>query len=461
MDIPPNQEYASAPKSSQAPVDPHLAAYELLRRMICNRAPFDPLAPEQSAILDEFKDDIEFGVWAYQISLYLEAVRIKLGPPISERARAHLLLLSAFDEVLEERLTRFLGAVRTAGERYTDRRYADLHEDPAARYYFVLSVVFLIVSGCPEERQRPLIPSVMKLLVTARARAETVFGRELGDFRGVSDSLAPWRAPVAENIEASGSTSGISESFQWSTRPGPFERQLRRQQDNPLFPAAVRRVDADQVIESRTSDLRLMSDFMSTYRPMKREVLSTDVKMVVKEASDLEKRMIDLIPPCVVLGGDFSSELKFLEDVSDSIDLQLARTTGETGLRDVYARVTALSRIQGRLLSFAKGLPTGKVAEDFPLRSLLSGSPDMISSDAQLLGATGRPDQELLDAKRILDEAVREGLDRDAARQKHEAFRNGFRQGQKLIRENDAKPGLWASVKRTAGQLIKRSNAPR
>lgn len=447
MDAPANQHISPSPENPRWLHDPELAGYDLLRRLICGRPPFDEGEPEKSAIPGEFKSDIEFGTWAYQISLYLEAVKVKIGPAISEQIRTHLLSLSAFDAGLEPRLTRFFDAIRTAGEKYADTRYGKIFDNPAAEYYATLAIVFLIASGCPEECQRPLVVPFTERLVMARVRAEVVFERELGPFQGISDSFAPWRAPKTENNRGLGSITGVNESFQWSAEPGPFERQLRRQQNNPLFPATVRTISAGQVNDARMIDLRRMADFMSAYRPIVNEVMSKKT-MVAKQASDLEKAIIDLIPSCMVVGDYFSNELKVLETASDTIDQELARTTNEPSLRDVYKSVVAMARIQGRLLEISIDLPSSDGTEDFPLRSILSESLGLIWLNAQLLGSTGFPDDEPLDAERIISEAIREGLDPSLGRQKLDAFSRGFSEGRKLIGKSEPRAGFWANVKR-------------
>jgi hypothetical protein len=240
------------------------------------------------------------------------------------------------------------------------------------------------------------------------------------------------------------SVSEVGATFQWCSEPGPFERQVQRQYNNPLFPAIVRAVSAQQVIEARLSDLKGISDFMSACHAIEREVLSPAAKMVVKDASNLEKRMIDLIPSCMTLGDYFSKELKFLTDVSDSIDQELTRTTKETGLRDTYKRYMALTRIQGYLLTISVALPTGAGTEDFSLRSILSEELDSISSYAQLCKSTGVLGVDPPAAvQRVISEAIREGMDPALGRRKVDAFRSGWG-------ASDSKPesGIWASVKR-------------
>jgi hypothetical protein len=423
VDIPSNQVTPLSPGNARSLLDPQLAAYELLRRSICARPPFDPLGAEGCAIPDEFKKDIEFGSRAYQISVYLGAVKAKFGLSVCEKIRTHVLLLSAFDASLESRLQRYFEAIRASDAEYNAGRFSDLFEDPALRYYAVLAILFLIVSGCPEERQRGLARSIAACLLGARMRAEEVFEAELKVL------------------------SEVGSEFEWSAEPGPFERQLQRQHNNPLFPATVRTISAGQLTDARVSDLRRMADFVSAYQAIVGEVLSPPAKMVVREANDLEKRIIDLIPSCMVLGDYFSKELKFLGNVSDSIDQELSRTTNEPGLRDTYKRYMALSHVQGHILAISVALPTGNGVEDFSLRSILCEDPELISSYAQLSGTVPLFGDKPLDSvRRIISKAIREGLDPNLGRQKLEAFRSGLDVG-----KCESRPGLWASLKRAVG----------
>jgi hypothetical protein len=181
---------------------------------------------------------------------------------------------------------------------------------------------------------------------------------------------------------------------------------------------------------------------MEGYRTAEREVLSPRARMVVKEASDLEKRMLDLIPSCMVLGDYFSKELKFLTDVSDSIDEELTRTTGETGLRDTYKRYLALTRIQGYLLSISAALPPGSETEDYVLRSILSEDFDLISIYANLCNTTLGSDP-VSSARQMIKGAIRDGMDPAFGRRKLEAFRSGWESFRSRYQS-----GIWAGVER-------------
>ena len=408
---------------SHSPFDPQLAAYNVLRRLICRRPPFAGLSTERDSIPDDLKSEVEFGCLVYQIAVYLDLIKETLGHVASERVRTHLILLAGFDPELEAGIVRYLDAVRAGDAEFKAGLFSDLFEGPARdlnRYYAALAILFLIAGGCPEQNQKALAGSVGECLLAARFQADDVFERE---------------------VKSAGE---ISTAFRWSLEPGPFERQLQRQHNNPLFPRAVRMISAQQVTDARLADLKRMSDFISTYRTIEREVLPARTKMVVKEASDMEKRMIDLIPSCMTLGDYFSKEEKFLIDVSDSIDQELTRATKEPSLRDTYKRYMALTRIQGYLLTIGVALPTGEGTEDYGLRSILSEEPELISSYAKLGKNTGVFGADPLDsAQEVINEAVREGMDSAVGKRKLDAFRSGWE-----AVESKSESGIWAGVKR-------------
>jgi hypothetical protein len=256
-------------------------------------------------------------------------------------------LLSGFDPDLESRLLQFFEVISKTDAEYTAGRFAHLFDDPLLRYYLALAISFLIAGDCPEERQRGLLGTVADRLLNARKRAEDVFEPELA------------------------SAGEVASTFQWTKEPGPFERQLQRQQNNPLFPARARAVSAQQVTDARLADLKLMSDFMSIYRPIVRKILSGCGK-TVREATDFEKEIIDLIPSCMSLGDYFSSELESLTKFSEIIQQEVIATTKEAGLQNTYERYMALTRIQGYLRILGTALPSADGTEDYSVRSILS-----------------------------------------------------------------------------------------
>jgi hypothetical protein len=387
--------------------------------MLCRRPPFDDSQSELPSIPEEYRDDIELGSWVLQVSAYLETAKEKFGLAVSERIRTHLLLLSGFDPDLGFRLLQFFEAKRKTDAEYAAGRFSDVFDDPLLRYYLALAILFLIIGGCPEERQKGMLGSAADCLLNARRRAEDVFEPELA------------------------SAGEVSSAFQWSTEPGPFERQLQRQQNNPLFPTRARVISAQQVTDARLADLRLMSDFMTTYRPIVRKILSNCGK-TVGEASDFQRRIMDLIPSCMSLGDYFSNELKSLTKFSDIMQEQVIATTKETGLQNTYDRYVALLQTQGYLRILGTALPSEEGTEDYSMRSILSEGLGTISNYADLCGRNGVLGDKPLDlAQRVIREAIQAGLDPDLGQLKLVAFRSG------LGRVKPKPPsGIWASLKR-------------
>ena len=306
---------------------------------------------------------------------------------------------------------------------YTAGRFSEVFDDPLLRYYLALAILFLIISGCPEERQKLLLGSAADCLLNARRYAEGVFEPELA------------------------SAGEMSSTFQWSTEPGPYERQLQRQQNNPLFPARARVVSAQQVTDARLADLKLMSDFMGAYLPVVRKMLS-DCGKTVGEATDFQRTIMELIPSCMSLGDYFSNELKSLTKFSDIIQEQVIATTKETGLQNTYDRCMALLQAEGYVRILGTALPSEEGTGDYSMRSVLSEGLGRISNYADLCGRNGVLGDEPLDlAKRVISEAIQAGLDPDLGQRKLAAFRSGM---------GDAKPkprsGVWAGLNRFIGR---------
>jgi hypothetical protein len=186
-----------------------------------------------------------------------------------------------------------------------------------------------------------------------------------------------------------------------------------------------------------------MSDFMSTYRPVVRKMLS-DCGKTVGEAVDFQRRIMELIPSCMSLGDYFSNELKCLTKFSDIMQEQVIATTKENGLQNTYDRCMALQHIQGYVRLLGTALPSEEGTEDYSMRSILSEDLGRISNYANLCGRNGVLGDEPLDlAQRVIREAIQAGLDPDLARRKLLAFQSGL---------GGVKPkphsGIWAGLKR-------------
>ncbi len=168
MDTPLNHATPSAPQEVPKKLfDANLAAYDLLRRLICRRPPFDDevgvAEAEKSLIPEEFKGKLQLGVRGYQAAMHFAAVKARLGTKVSEDVKRHVLSLSDSDPVLKASFPILFEAIRTADAGYADglfvKAFPEVSQE-AYRYYASLGTTFLIAGGCPEECQAPLAGTV-------------------------------------------------------------------------------------------------------------------------------------------------------------------------------------------------------------------------------------------------------------------------------------------------------------
>src|SRR5260370_26372998 len=151
---------------------------------------------------------------------------------MSKKVRMHLILPSKCDAKLESQLLVLLVAFK-AGVGVHDRESSSrLIDDPQAEFHVTLAASVMYISDWPEERKKYLLMPLAECLDRGRLWAETVFGPQLK------------------------TTVKVTDMFEWSESPGPFERQLQRQQNNLLFSPMVRSVSAQQITDARLADLR-------------------------------------------------------------------------------------------------------------------------------------------------------------------------------------------------------------
>lgn len=423
--IPLASEVAGAP--DQRPFDPQLAGYDLLRRLISGRSPFNPVEewhPEAKKIPAGFEADVDLAVHAYQLSSFIEMAKDRYGVAISEKIRTHVLLLSSFDAQLESRLPGLFEAFR-AGIAIHDPDSPQWHpmDDPRTKFHITLAVSVMYPPSWPEERKPELLMLLAERLDTGRVWAEEIFGPELK------------------------LTSHVATTFQWAESPGPFERQLHRQQNNPLFPATARTISAHQVTDARIADLAHISDFMQRYKPFLERLLS-HAASTFKEALDFVKEGIDLSEKRSVLGDYFLSEQKVLKAGSDAMQREIVEIANEPSLQDGLREYRSLSDVGALLQKVTTGFPPGCDAEDYTVRAVLSEDLQTIVNYAGVCGFIEPLGKDARSrAERVLAEAVRDGMAPDVANAKLAAFLSGLNQGQ------PKKPsGIWSRLKRIVRQ---------
>jgi hypothetical protein len=74
-----NPIQAASTETAQRPIDPQLAAYEIIRRIMCRRPPFNASRPEAGEIPEDLRAEIETAAIAYQLSVYLDLANSKFG----------------------------------------------------------------------------------------------------------------------------------------------------------------------------------------------------------------------------------------------------------------------------------------------------------------------------------------------------------------------------------------------
>ena len=403
--------------------DPQLVGYDLLRRLVSERPPFNPVEewhPKAKKIPADFEADVDVAVRAYQLSVFIEMAKDTYGLAISEKIRTHILLLSGFDGKLESRLPTLFEAFR-AGIAIHDPESPRWHpiDDPRAKFHINLAVSVMYPPRWPEKRKAELLMPLAERLDTGRLWAEELFGAEL-------------ETPVQ-----------VAGTFQWSESPGPFERQLQRQQNNPLFPATVRAVSAHQVTDAWIADLTQISDFMRCYKPFVQRGLALSGKWTTKEASDFLKEAIDLSERCSVLGDYLAPEAKVLKTASEATQREIVESTNDAALQDLWKEYGAQTDVGALLQKVSTGFPPGCDADDYTVRAVLSEDLQTIVNYAAIYSFSGLGGNVRDRAERIVVEAMRDGMPSDVANAKLAAFLSGLGEGRYK------KPsGIWSNLKR-------------
>jgi hypothetical protein len=388
------------------PFEAESAAYKVLRQLICERPPFERWRPEESLIPEDLDDDFQLAVMAYALSVYLYLIKEKFGLAESEKTRAHILVLSNFDKTIESRLPIFLEAIRSASAS-RDQLFGDSIDDPEARTYWSLAAFISTAAKWPQNpktlvRESPLLKGLVKCLVVAKADAYEVLGREICD------------AEVS------------SEPHRWNDQPGPFERQVQRQEMNPLFPAEQRKISPLQIQQARTLDLTKAFAFLLEFRPFRQQMLSLKDQLTVKQLSAFLKHAVDLTVPCAWLGPYFSTEMKQLEAVIDPIEKELTKAITEPsfqeGLKDYRALIDVQKGVPMAISETMKEL--GIDSNELWIRSVFTEDEAAIWALGAFVGVTKLDCWKT--ARDIVDFAVREGLPIEVAKRKLQVFREGI-----------------------------------
>jgi hypothetical protein len=363
----------------------------------------------------DLEEEIEAAALVYQLSRYLFSVKRKFGQVLSEKTHAHILLLSAFDSKLESQIPRFLDIMTKAEYACALRNTSQPTDDIVTNLVSTLAGFTLIECGCSDERQKALHAAVGAHVGSACVLAYEVFASEIDAIKG------------------------ISTEFQWRMQPGPFERQLQRQQGNPLFPRPARLITAARVSAARLEDLRLSADFPNSFRPLVRHALSLPPQRPLKEVSNFWKKVTDLIILGKTIGGYFSEEVQTLEKTGETVENLLGRTVNPDNLK-TYRALSAVEGLMHRM-TLALGPKAGLEDE---LRTVLSEDCETISAFGRISASGFRSGNHNLQlAERIIHTAMRDGLGADVALPKLNAFRAGF-----VSEKPKASSKIWRALRK-------------
>ena len=210
----------------------------------------------------------------------------------------------------------------------------------------------------------------------------------------------------------------------WSKHPGCFERHLQRRDDNVLFPVERRYVSLDEIKTARDRD-RLEQE---QYQVQLKELASQQRSLVdalgvitPSRATTFLRNIQSLIEEAASIGGEaFAITKPKLEEVEDSIIQQLNVSIPQgTELLKQAKSYSSLDRIPYLAQTKKKNTP---ILQSEQISTLLSEDFATIS----IIGLVSRsfpgfkPSE--IDITQHLDDAVRQGFDKDQARNIIEAW---------------------------------------
>jgi len=406
---------------------PSLGAYEALRKVICERPPLNEWRPKEvrfpegtpSHLKTELKPSdvgnaFEPAVWAYELCSYLDLIKKKFGSPVAEKTSEHILVLSGFDKTLESRLPILFKAVEAAIATHDPASSPQFADNPSAQFHLTLAGSILYVSDWPKERKAPLLMTLAQCLDVGKYLAESAFLGELEKARRTVDSI------------------------QWSSAPGPFERQLQRKVGNPLFPPSDRKPTDAQVISARVSDLRNTAEFLRRYRLHVQEAMAWKDKMLnLGQVSDFLYRSFDLMESCAVLGNYFSPEMEVLKAAADASKGALAAAVPDAAANEQLAKYESLVVFQcSTPMIIARTLEElGTATNEEWIRSVFSEDLETIRESGVYAASIGL--DLLQDATSNVEVAVRDGMWPDFAKKKLDAFSIGIQEGARMYEANE------------------------
>lgn len=100
------------------------------------------------------------------------------------------------------------------------------------------------------------------------------------------------------------------ENLNWSSQPGAFEQQLKRQYNNPLFPKELRIVTSDDLAKAKKRDMSDYEKAKFKVNSIMERILKLPDEMTSSEINKIREEIDNLIEECIGISG----EANFLVD---------------------------------------------------------------------------------------------------------------------------------------------------
>ncbi len=209
--------------------------------------------------------------------------------------------------------------------------------------------------------------------------------------------------------------------IEWHEKPGCFERHLQRRYNNPLFPADRRTVSGEELNEARKKDDSNLKEFIKQYtlwlsgaNNLKENSSVEDLKHCLQDTQYLAEL-------ASAIGCDLENEISVLEAMEQKI-ISFMNAQIPQGA-ELLEKAHSLSATQ-RIPYFAQaGMKDTPILKNEELASLLSEDTETIKVAGLMsrsFSPNYRPNSE--DVQKLLDEAVKNGLDTEYAKEVANAF---------------------------------------
>lgn len=215
--------------------------------------------------------------------------------------------------------------------------------------------------------------------------------------------------------------------IEWHEKPGCFERHLQRRCDNPLFSADRRTISSEELNEARKKDDGNLKEFIKQYtlwlssaNNLKENSSVEDIKHCLQDTQYLEELSS-------AVGCYLENEISVLEAMEQKLTSFMNAQVPQGA--ELLEEAHSLSVTQ-RIPYFAQaGMKDTPILKNEELASLLSEDMETIKIAgfmSRSFSPNYRPNSE--DVQKLLDEAVKNGLDSEYAKEVVDAFSNTDKQ---------------------------------